>query len=157
MFCSSIENVKQFDMYLLFIFIDNTIYIIEIVVDSILYIFLLFLFTIGRFFVSAGENVIIPIVSIIPIIIFVILFSVIIFINNGIPINIIVDETRHIQLFVACNPNEGILMMLYIRRNIIYSFIIPNIIAIVVIMISFDSVRYSPSNPYFISASFVLS
>jgi len=104
-------------MYVFLIIIESITYIIEIIVERILYIFLLFLFTIGLLCVSAGEKIDICIVNIIPIIIFVIILSSIFLIISGIPINIIVDDNKHIQLFVACSPNDGILIMLYINRK----------------------------------------
>ena len=132
-------------------------YVVAIIVDNVLYIILLFLFIIGLLCVSAGENRSIPIIDIRPIIIFVIVFSFIFIAISGIPMNDIVDDIRHIQLFFACIPNDGVRIIVYISRNIIYSFVIFNSIAIVVITISFVIVRYSPSSPYLISASFVLS
>ena len=144
-------------MYVFLIIIESTIYIIAIIVDIALYIFLLFLFTIGRFFVSAGANINIVIVNIDPIIIFIIMFSSIVFIISGSPMKVIVDVNRHIQLFVACNPNDGILIMLYINMNIISSLNIPSIAATIPIIISLLISRYSVSSPYFISCSFILS
>lgn len=157
MFCNIIANIKQFDIYVFLIIIDSIMYTIEIIVESILYIFLLFLFTIGLLCVSAGENMNIVIVSIIPRIIFIVIVSSIVFIMSGSPMNTIVDDSRHIQLFVACSPNDGILIMLYINRNIINSLNNPSIIASTAIIINLLNIKYSDSSPYLISASFVLS
>ena len=41
--------------------------------------------------------------------------------------NIIVDDNKHIQLLVACNPNDVVLIILYINKNIITSLSILSI------------------------------
>ena len=101
MFCNINAKIKQFDKYVSLIINDSIIYIVAVIVDNTLYIFLLFLFTIGLLCVSAGEKSDIPIIDIRPIIIFAIMFKVIIFIIIGKPMNVSVDDMRHIQLFDA--------------------------------------------------------
>ena len=88
-------------MNLSFIFIDKIIYIVAINVDNTLYIVLLFLFIIGLFTVSAGENRHIPKIDIIPIISFAVMFSFVYIDNSGNPTNDIVDVTKHIHDFDA--------------------------------------------------------
>ena len=156
-FCSIVEYIKQFEMKFSFIFIESIIYVVAISVDNILYIFLLVLFTIGLFIVSAGENKHIPIIDIIPIIIFVVIFNVVYIESSGNPIKDIDDVTKHIHDFVACIPNDGALIIEYIIRNIKNSLNIPNIMHIILIIIIFVIVRYIPSSPYLISANFVSS
>ena len=123
------------------IIIERIIYVIAINVDNILYVLLLFLFIIGRLCVSAGENNAIPITDIIPTIIFIINGNCVAFIISGRPMNVIDDVSKHIQLFDACNPNDGALIILYMIRNINNSLNIPNIIAINPIIINLLNVR----------------
>lgn len=59
-----------------------------------------------------------------------------------------VDDNKQIQLFVACNPNDGVLMMLYISKKMITSLKIPKIIESSKIITSLEIVKYNPSNPY---------
>ena len=68
--------------------------------------------------------------------------------------NIIVDDNKHIQLLVACNPNDVVLIILYINKNIITSLSILSIYDNKSMIISFDIVKYKPSKPYLITASF---
>ena len=132
-------------------------YVVAIIVDSVLYIIFLFLFIIGLLCVSAGENSSIPIIDISPIISFIVIFSFVFIAISGIPMNDSVDDIKHIQLFFACIPNDGARIIVYINMNIMYSFVMFNNIAIIVITISFVIIKYNPSSPYLISASFVLS
>ena len=156
-FCSIVEYIKQFDIKLLFIFIESIIYVIAIIVDNTLYIFLLVLLIIGLFIVSAGENKHIPIIDIVPIIIFVIKFSFVHIESSGNPMNDSVDVIRHIHDFDACIPNDGALIIEYIIRNIKNSLNIPSIIHSILIIVIFVIVRYIPSSPYLISSNFVSS
>ena len=156
-FCSIVEYIKQFDIKLLVIFIERIIYVIAIIVDNALYIFLLVLFIIGLFSVSAGENKYIPIIDIIPIIIFVVMFSFVYIDNSGNPRKNIVDVIKHIHDLEACIPNEGALIIEYIIMNVRNSLNIPNNIHKMLIIIIFVIVRYIPSNPYSISSNFVSS
>lgn len=135
----------------------KTIYIIEIIVDSILYTNLLFLLIIGLFFVSAGEKIAIRIIIGIEIIIFN-LSSITKYLHmSGHPINIIVDDIKQTMLFFACNPNDTDLIILNSNKSIINSFIIPMKYAIIKIIIAFVIVKYVPSSPYRIAASFLSS
>ena len=68
--------------------------------------------------------------------------------------NIDKELTKHIQLFVACNPNEGILIKLYSSENITTSLNTPSINATDNIIIVLVIKIYIDSRPYFISASF---
>lgn len=156
-FCNIVEYIKQFDIKLLVIFIERIIYVIAIIVDSTLYIVLLFLLIIGLFIVSAGENKYIPIIDIIPIIIFGVMFSFVYIDNSGNPTNDIVDDIRHIHDFDACIPNDGAFTIEYIARKIKNSLNIPNIMHMILIITIFVIVRYIPSKPYLISSSFVSS
>ena len=84
----------------------------------ILYVNLLFLLIIGRLYVSAGAFLIISDKPINPNIIL-IFIGITTFIHNiGTKININDEDTKHIQLLVACNPNDGILITLYRARKI---------------------------------------
>ena len=69
-------------------------------------------------------------------------------IKNGAVINIKVDDTKQIQLFVACIPKEVALIILYIIVNIISSFKIPRTNAIKNMIIVFEIVKYNPVKPY---------
>ncbi|MDO4963309.1 MAG: hypothetical protein Q4E75_04350 [bacterium] len=109
---------------------------------------------IGLFFVSAGEFLNIKIVPTIDTIILNIILIFNIKHNIGIPINNKLEDNKHIQLLVACNPNEKILKTLYINKYNITSSNIFNNNDIVIIIINFEKVRYIPSKPYFISLSF---
>ena len=110
-FCNIVANKKQFDIKLFLIVIANIIYTHEIIVDIVLYIFLLFSLIIGFLYVSAGEKKLICSVDMNPIDNLKYMFTVIFLINKGIPIKIIVEAMRHIQLLDACIPNEGILII----------------------------------------------
>ena len=55
---------------------------------------------------------------------------------------------------VACNPNDVVLIILYINKNIITSLSILSIYDNKSMIISFDIVKYKPSKPYLITASF---
>lgn len=156
-FCNMVEYIKQLETKLLFIFIERNIYVIAIIVDNTLYTFLLVLFIIGLFSVSAGENKYIPIIDIIPIIIFAIVFNDVYIDNSGIPIKEIDEVIKHIHDFEACIPNDGALIIEYIIRNIKNSLNIPSIIHMILIIIIFVIIRYIPSRPYLISSSFVSS
>lgn len=123
-------------------------------VDNSLYILRLFGFTIGLFSVSAGLFLNISKVQIIPIETFNQIGNVSIKHRYGVVINIKVDDTKQIQLFVACNPKEGALTILYIIVNIISSFKIPRTNAIKNIIIVFVTVKYNPVKPYSISSNF---
>ena len=68
--------------------------------------------------------------------------------------NIKVEDTKHIQLLVACNPKEVALIMLYINKKIITSLNIPNKTAKAKIIIILVICKYRPSNPYLITANF---
>ena len=135
-FCSIVEYIKQFEMKLSFIFIESIIYVVAIIVDRALYIFLL---------------------DIIPIIILVIKFSFVYIESNGNPTNDSVDVSRHIHDFEACIPNDGALIIEYIIRNIKNFLNIPSIIHSILIIVIFVIVKYIPSSPYLISANFVSS
>ena len=154
-FCSIVEYIKQFDIKLLVILIESIIYVIAIVVDNTLYIFLLFLFIIGLFIVSAGENKHIPIIDIVPIIIFVVVFIDVYIESRGNPTNESVDVSKHIHVFDACIPKDGALIMEYIIKNIRNSLNIPSIMHNILIITTFVIVRYIPSSPYLISSNFV--
>jgi hypothetical protein len=88
---------------------------------------LLFLFTMGFFFVSAGAFLYIKMISIIQIIILICMLNNIYLQIRGIPINVIIELIQHIQLFVACNPNPVALSTLKNNINIKASLKIPNI------------------------------
>jgi hypothetical protein len=125
------------------------------IVEIVLNIALLFLLTIGLFFVSAGAFLSInktPITHI----------NILIYIVNSIylhiigqPINISVELSKHIQLFVACNPNPVVLKTLKHIIKITTSFNIPNKSDNVKIIIIFENVKYILTIPYSISLSFV--
>ena len=124
--------------------------VIEKNVEINLYVNLLFGLIMGLFFVSAGLFLYINKQQIIPTAIFTKMFKLIFIQIIGIPINKIIDVIRHIQLFVACIPKEGILNILYINKNVIISLKIPRIIDKNVIVINFEIVIYSPVRPYLI-------
>ena len=125
------------------------------IVDIILNLNLLFLLTIGFFSVSAGEFLNINNTPSIDIIILNIIGNSIIIDKYGIPINKVVETIKQIQLFVACNPKDGILIMLYIIENIITSLNIPRINDINIITINFENVRYILTRPYSISFNLI--
>ena len=144
-------------MKLYFNVILNITYIIENIVEMILYVSLRLGLTIGLFFVSAGLFLNINKHPVIPIITLLIKFNCMFKQTIGSPINIITDDIRHIQLFVACIPNDGILRTLYINKNITVSLNKPRIIDINAIIINLEIVKYIPVRPYSISASLTLS
>ena len=61
--------------------------------------------------------------------------------SRGIPMNIIVEDNKQIQLFVACSPNAGALKILNNKEKINISLNIPRIIAITNIIISLEIVK----------------
>ena len=75
----------------------------------------------------------------------------------GIPKKIIMDDIKHIQLFVACNPKDGVLIMLYIIVNSNISLNIPSNIDITKITIILEITRYIPTSPYSISFNLISS
>ena len=154
--CISNARIKLFEINWFDIMIANIIYIIDIIVEIILYINLLFLFIIGFFSVSAGLFLKINIVVVIPIVIFINVFIIMILLKNVKPINIILELIRHFVLVLACMPNDGILIMLYIIVNIISSFNIPRSAANRKIIIVFVIVKYIPVKPYSIISSLSL-
>ena len=68
-----------------------------------------------------------------------------------------VDDNKHIHDFDACIPNDGDLIIVNIAKKIQNSLKIPNKKHKVPIITILVSVKYSPSSPYLISASFVSS
>ena len=85
---------------------------IQKVMDNIFNTILLFLLIRGCFIVSAGAYKAIKIILIQPNIYFKYSGKTIYLDINGRKINNIVDETQHIQLFFACNPNPVVLKIL---------------------------------------------
>ena len=79
----------------------------------------------------------------------------IIFATSGPPRKISDDDSKQIELFVACSPNPVDLNILNITNMKIISFSIFNNIANKNITKSFVTLKYMPSNPYLISESFV--
>lgn len=147
------ENIKQLLIKLLFIKIEQNMKIIAIKVDVYLKNNLLFGFTIGLLWVSAGEFLYINNVKIRPSITLILFVKYIYLQTNGKHINIKVEDNKQIQLLVACNPNDVVLITLYINKNIITSFKILSMYANKNITTILDIVRYNPSNPYLIMAS----
>jgi len=150
----AITAIRQLLIKLSLTINDNPTYIIEIIVEAILKNFLLFGFTIGLLCVSAGLFLRINNVNTIPITSFTLLGTTIFKQIIGTPKNIIDETTKQIQLFVACNPNDGILIKLYSRVNINNSLTIPKIQAIAIITINFVTNKYIETRPYLISAIF---
>ena len=103
---------------LFFIKIDAQVNIVATINEIILYVNLLFLLIIGLLYVSAGAFLIINNIPIIPKI-SLIFIGITVFIHNiGTKMKINDDDTKHIQLLVACNPNDGILIILYSAKKI---------------------------------------
>ena len=105
-------NIKQLAKKLSVIIKVRTTNIIAIIVDNILYVLLLFGLTIGLFSVSAGLFLKTRHIQIIPIIILNQIGNVSKLHNTGADIKIKVDETKQIQLLVACRPKEVVLIIL---------------------------------------------
>ena len=114
--------MKQLLRILFFITIAIVIYIIEIIIDNILYHFLFFLFISGLFSVSAGANIPINTVSGINNIIFTINGIVSLIHKNGNNIKNSVDDIRQSILLFACTPNAVSLIPLNISINSNVSF-----------------------------------
>lgn len=157
MFCSINTHTNEFDIKVFLINNDNNASIIAIVVDINLQLSLRFLFIIGRLYVSAGAFLNINKIQIMLIIdLMKILISTYLQIYGNV-IKLIRELTKHIQLLVACNPNDGILIKLYISVKIRTSLNIPNINADVKITIDFEINIYMASKPYFNSANLTSS
>ena len=106
---------------------DNVVYIIAIITEQYLKNNLLFLLIIGLLCVSAGLFLNISKIEIIPIINFIYVGISKYLDTKGKPTNNNVETIKHIQLFVACNPNDTALIGMYIMVKIITSLNIPNI------------------------------
>ena len=105
-------NIKQLAKKLSVIIKVRTTNIIAIIVDNILYVLLLFGLTIGLFSVSAGLFLKISNTQIKPTIILNQIGNVNKLHNTGTVIQINIDTTKQIQLFVACKPKDGALIIL---------------------------------------------
>lgn len=147
-------SIKLFDKKSSDIVNDNITNIVAIIVEVILYTIRLFGLIIGFFAVSAGLFLNISNIPIIPKMIFGNIGMVTIVHRYAEPINIKVEDTKQIQLFVACIPKDVILNRLYITVNTMSSFSIPNMNAIAPITIVLEIVMYILANPYLISANF---
>lgn len=148
-----IENNNALDKKLLFTYKQKNEYIHAITITIHLHKILFFFFINGCFFVSAGayrKNAQIQNVNKI-ILIYVGIITYIA--RYGITRNIVNDDTKHIQLLVACNPYANARNTLYNIKIIIISLNIPNINATENIIIALVIVIYIPSSPYLISAS----
>lgn len=132
-------------------------YIIEIDTEEYLKNNLLFLFTIGLLCVSAGLFLNISNMEIIPIIDLRYVGISKYLDIKGRPTNIIVELTKHIQLFVACNPNDTALIGIYMMVNNITSFNVLNKKASIKIIINLVTNKYIATRPYFSSSFFILS
>ncbi len=131
----------MFEIISFLIIKDKIVRIIQFIVEINLYLFLFSFLIIGAFFVSAGAYLNISNIPVIPRIIFNKNGIDIFFDKKGIPINIMDDDKRHIQLLVACNPCAGSLNILKNNSNIISSLNTPNIIDSGIIIINFVIVR----------------
>ena len=131
-------------------------YIIEINTEEYLKNNLLFLFTIGLLCVSAGLFLNISNMEVIPIIDLRYVGISKYLDIKGRPTNIIVELTKHIQLFVACNPNDTALIGMYIIVNNTTSLNIPSRADIIKIRINFVTNKYIATSPYFNSSCLML-
>lgn len=119
------EKNKQLEINKLFIITTPKLNIIATNVEIILYFFLDLLFIIGFFLVSAGAFFNIKIIQITQIMVFI---NILIFTFMHVyvkPTKTNVELIKQIQLFVACNPNAGILIKVNSDVKIIISLNIP--------------------------------
>ena len=105
-------NIKQLDKNKSLTNIDKKTNIIEIITEVYLKNILLFLLIIGLLTVSAGAFLKNNSINIIPTKLFIKLLIIMYLHIIGTNINIMLEVNKHIQLLVACNPNENVLIIL---------------------------------------------